>query len=199
MARISPDLENFDILSIDLNSGRSFFYCSAYPRLLDAVSAFRDSNNGYGIIAAAHIAYGWMPTALREVSLEGFAPLGARPLEAIRATERATDLLTELGERSPVNGSWVGLSKLLHFLNPHNFPIWDSRVAVHFGLHYSTALNKRSQYLRYCEWVTQNLSHPLVLDMQGKFYLLFNYKISEVRALELILFSSKPRTKDLVT
>ena len=63
--------------------------------------------------------------------------------------EKANDFIKGF-KGEPINNSWVGLSKALHFINPEIFPIWDKNVAELFGIKitYGTtegALKKRNE------------------------------------------------------
>ena len=98
--------------------------------------------------------YGWMPTALRfyggkSLSQEEFVKLRKKLSEmqtwgedhfdgvlpdggdASKSDEGIEESLLLL--QSVTNGSIVGMSKLLHFINPKLFPIYDSNIAEVVG------------------------------------------------------------------
>ena len=71
-----------------------------------------------------------MSTILMHFEPEKFIDL--KPIASIRGAKTNTAayrFLQAIDEVAPINRSWVGTSKFLHFLNPEIFPIWDSRVA----------------------------------------------------------------------
>jgi hypothetical protein len=85
-------------------------------------------------VVCVHIVYGWMPTILDPLGVSKAVDENAnRLLEVLNAARSAKEpRLTDddLGLlRGFANNSTVGASKLLHFLNPCVYPIWDSRVA----------------------------------------------------------------------
>ena len=82
------------------------------------------------------------------------------------------------------------MSKVLHFINPEFFPIWDSRVAQHFGLKYDYQINNRNHFLEYLAFVEKNRKCDAVKRVQKAFAKEAGYEVTEVRACEFILFSS---------
>ncbi len=74
-------------------------------------------------------AYGWMPRVVRidpkyvELALEAIN----KALQARRDTISEVDLMSIAKSLH----SLVGASKVLHFINPTVFPIWDSRIEGH--------------------------------------------------------------------
>ena len=108
-------------------------YLKSYPHIIKAVSTLIDNLGSSSIVSIAHIAYGWMPTVLKEFDFsyieKGFI-LDARKTSSFNDAKLFISIL----ENSPINNSWIGLSKVLHFINPQFFPIWDRKVAKHFGI-----------------------------------------------------------------
>ena len=81
------------------------------------------------------------------------------------------------------------MSKVLHFINPEFFPIWDSRVARHFRLKYAYQINNRHHFLEYLTFVEENRKSDAVKRVQEAFVKEAGYSVSDVRACEFILFS----------
>ena len=133
-----------DWLGDEAKNARTVFYCAAYPHLLRVVACLDDDLRHEALWATAHIAYGWMPTALTSVETDNFGIPNGSIFAAIRANGPAKCLLDQMDDVAPINRSWVGTSKLLHFVNPERFPIWDTRVAGRFGLKYPKANLKLS-------------------------------------------------------
>src|SRR5438093_12990700 len=83
---------------------------------------------GQHVIISANFTYGWMPTMLR-LQHTRFNEAAAI-LNRIRAgdppIDRDLQTLIDL-----MNRSIVDVSKLLHFVNPQSFAIWNSRVAAY--------------------------------------------------------------------
>jgi len=110
-----------------LQIDRGSSYLRSYPEFL---RYFRDLPviEYHHLIIAANFTYGWMPTILHFKS-DRFA-------EAVTILNCAKtgDLLTDAELFcliALINNSMVGVSKLLHFINPEQYAIWDRRVAAY--------------------------------------------------------------------
>jgi len=157
------DLPPF-ISAWETNKENSESYSVGYDALLAFGSAVHDQT---GMLVLAHAVYGWMPTILKSYNLNGLAVADIRG--------------GFLPEKPALNNSWVGTSKLFHFLAPEVWPIWDSRVALHFGLPRSDQHNRRDVYEDYTGFMRSEAA------IQGN---PTNY--SNLRFLELCLFSARP-------
>ena len=84
-------------------------------------------------VVGLQIVYGWMPT-ISNLQLPTRLPVAskARVVRLLNAARRRLLTEAELAflKRRFVNNSMIGLSKLLHFLAPDRYAIWDSRVAT---------------------------------------------------------------------
>jgi len=76
-------------------------------------------------IIGAHFTYGWMPTILdfKPKELKNCVTI----LNRVKNKQDITDDELETLIKA-VNGSLVGVSKLLHFIDPQKYAIWDSNV-----------------------------------------------------------------------
>ena len=81
------------------------------------------------------------------------------------------------------------MSKVLHFINPEFFPIWDSRVSKHFGLKYDYQINNRKHFLEYLTFVAKHRNKDEVKKVEEAFVKQAGYSVTDVRACEFILFS----------
>ena len=92
-----------------------------------------------------------------------------------------------------MNNSNVGDSKLLHFMYPEKYPIWDSKICeIITGKSHHQKVQNAPNYINYCEAV-QKLINELPENLKNfkkEFEEIFEYKISNVRATELMLFLS---------
>ena len=179
--RISEEEDNNRIPSIDPENR----YIKSYPYLLKATKLLHQELGADSIIAISHIAYGWMPTILTY----HFSKHDGNILDEAQSVKSFEEARTMIGKiaSSPVNDSWIGLSKVLHFTNPEFFPIWDTKVAGLFGA--SNQMKKRQNYIDYISFVESQLERKIVLDVQKEFEAQAGYKVSKARACEFILFS----------
>ena len=174
-------------------------YLHSYPFLLAHVAALGPLDEG-ALIAVAHLAYGWMPTVLH---LDVAALPGA--LENVEAARQGVVLTVPQLQRvaAAINHSVVGASKVLHFVNPATYPIWDSRVyrfchrtldglpaAGHFY-----QVNDATVYVAYaeaCRHVVEMPAFAPVYDViRQQFQPLAAYtgfEVAPLRALEYVMF-----------
>ncbi|MGH7393886.1 MAG: hypothetical protein ACREM3_31170, partial [Candidatus Rokuibacteriota bacterium] len=100
----------------------------SYPHLL-AYFGERERFDAADLVRGAHIAYGWMPTVLElrpgppNLTLDAGADLLTRAKRVGVLTDAEIEALADL-----TNNSLPGASKLLHFVAPEKFAIWDSRI-----------------------------------------------------------------------
>lgn len=161
-------------------------YLRTYPQLLRSTAILAKEMGEDVLPAIAHMAYGWMPTILKKFSDSKTDVVGSST--GCQSFEEASALIQSLDE-SPINNSWVGMSKVLHFMNPEFFPIWDSRVAKHFGLKYDYQINKQNHFLEYLSFVSKHRNKDAVKKVKKAFVKEAGYSVSDVRACEFILFS----------
>ena len=161
-------------------------YIRTYPQLLRSTALLAKEMGEDALPAIAHMAYGWMPTILKKFS-DSKHDIVCTATEC-RSFEEASELIKSL-DGSPINNSWVGMSKVLHFINPEFFSIWDSRVAKHFDLKI-TQVNKKNHFLEYLTFVAKHRNNDAVKKVQEAFVKEAGYSVSDVRACEFILFSS---------
>lgn len=103
---------------------RADTYLRTYPALLAFGNrCTKDSPSDLYLLACA--TYGWMPRALKLNATHAAGALNnlknAIDVKDIKPTTSITELANFVG-------SVVGASKILHFVNPESWPIWDSKV-----------------------------------------------------------------------
>ena len=160
-------------------------YLRTYPQLLRSTALLAKEMGEDALPAIAHMAYGWMPTILKKFSDSQPGIVGTAT--GCRSFEEASGLIQPLDD-SPINNSWVGMSKVLHFMNPEFFPIWDSRVAKQFDLKISQ-VNKKNHFIEYLTFVEEHRNNDAVKKVEEAFVKEAGYSVSDVRACEFILFS----------
>ena len=163
-------------------------YTRFHGALCDAATVISHSDITYPLAAIAHLAYGWMPTILDHVELGEFVSEQAliRSVKDVKSLDAAYAFIaTDAFQKAPINRSWIGTSKTFHFINPKVFPIWDSKVARHFGLMSHVGVNTRGAYLRYLLFVAAQMDMKPVQSFKK---MMADEGMSNVRAIELLLF-----------
>lgn len=143
------------------------------------------------VIIGANFTYGWMPTMLRLRHTDFTS--AANILNHVKAREQITnsDLQVLIGL---INNSIVGVSKLLHFVNPIDYAIWDSRVAAFYVPGISDSrfqhIATYRAYLDHCGSVSRLHAfpalHSAVEQKVGR-------AITAFRAIELIMYENASR------
>jgi hypothetical protein len=90
------------------------------------------------------------------------------------------------------NNSLIGTSKILHFLNPENYAIWDSRVFRYLTNHklkpHTYRLENIPLYLSYLCLVKEIAERGELFDMKKDVEKVTGYKITDFRFIELVMF-----------
>lgn len=190
-----------DLITQGSNDGNmiSKWVNSSYPHLLRFAAKLEDDEDGTNVIGLAQAVYGWMPTMLKQVKLDSFGTEKSNIFarirgitsfgDAIRFLERSED---QGSKQPPINNSWVGTSKFLHFVNPNFFPIWDSRIARQFGLKHKYQIEKIENYIDYIKFVEQATNHPNCEELREEFRDQFEFvgrsDLSKSRVVEYLLY-----------
>ncbi|GAT64288.1 hypothetical protein [Paludibacter jiangxiensis] len=197
LERIERDAKHFhpDCLKTDEKS-----YLESYPIFVNYFKQITGEITKEHLIIAAHFVYGWMPTILTLNTGNS-----KKVLELLNRV-RAGSLLKEdelKTIKECVNNSMVGTSKLLHFINPEVYAIWDSKVFFYIRRTKNETVDKiistygieKEQnyraYLKALQDIIQDIRfediYTDVLNKLNKLQL-GNWAISKLRAAELIMF-----------
>ena len=166
-------------------------YFRQYPVLMQLGNDARTSEDDNKLFALELAIYAWMPQTMSSRPSSALTPceLSAVRTSSIAFPEFASMFRTRASPRE--NGhSWVGLSKVLHFLRPDCFAVWDSHVARSFGLNHSYQINSGPADLNYMQAIMELEKHvgPQISEIQTHVQRLAGYEIGPLRALELSLF-----------
>lgn len=140
-------------------------------------------------IIGSYFTYGWMPTMLK---------LGSNIKSAIEAVNLARESRNIISQKEfqaiayIINGSVVGASKLLHFVNPKKYAIWDSRVYrfIFQEEAYQYRLEAPDLYHEYLNSLKFIIEKREFLEIKNKVDETVGYEVTEMRACELIMFSN---------
>ena len=165
-------------------------YLLSYPYLLSYFSA-KSSFTPEEVVCGAHMVYGWMPTILELYPKKSGLELSeaAYILNAVKDTGKLSDSHIEQLSRL-VNNSFVGASKLLHFISPRTFAIWDSKVYafVYMEKPHNYRVNDISKYRYYLELLNRYQQDGRFSTFHASVNNKIGYKVSPFRALELIMY-----------
>lgn len=126
---------------------RRFTYLTSYPYFVNFFAA-KDVLTLDDLIIGGSLVYSWMPTVLVWKN-NNFSAV----VELLNKAKNSDSPIAEselLTISSLINGSIVGASKLLHFIKPSVYPIWDSKIneILHRGNSVDTnSIRKYQDYL----------------------------------------------------
>ena len=184
------------VLRLDVKLPLNNSYLRSYPALIEHCenSELRFDD----IICLIHMVYGWMPT------IPTLYYSTEKPEEIVRIIIQSRSQVLSIPEietlKKFINNSLVGVSKLLHFIAPNTYPIWDSKV-VSFIFGKASAQNVGSAvlYLEFLEAI-HTLKHEsefkqLYARINESLINHYGYtkNISAVRAIELMMFLNSER------
>ena len=155
------------------------------------------------LAVVAYLAYGWMPTVLH-LNFDALPTALQRVEEARQGVVLTGPDLQQIA--AAVNHSVVGASKVLHFVNPTLYPIWDRRVyrfchpsptgapvAVH-----DYQVNNTTAYFDYAEVCRRAVQlpaferiHRAVMQHFQQHPAYADRPVESLRALEFVMFSAR--------
>lgn len=140
------------------------------------------------LVIASHFVYGWMPTILKLDTKNVDEVLSA--LNGVKAGHPVSENQLEMIKQC-VNNSMVGTSKLLHFINPNLYAIWDSRIFRYLtGKKYPYGIEKPKAYSEYLKALNKIAEHVDYRSLHFEIERNFEYEISPLRAIEILMFET---------
>lgn len=173
-------------------------YINSYPHIASYFSSLHEITP-QDVVRDAHMVYGWMPTVL-----DLYVGDDACDLAQATALLNCAKGHGEISEgdisvlAGLINNSLVGASKLLHFVAPERFAIWDSKIYafIHRERPHNYQVNKVERYLGYLESIERYRGSREF----EKFHLSVNqkmgYAVTPMRAVEIIMFLNSPKVFD---
>ena len=183
---LNSDVENFILTENDS-------YIDTYSEF---INYFRniDYIQKHHLVIASHFVYGWMPTIIqldiKEIDKVLFLLNAAKAGHLLSAEEIAI-------VKNCINNSMVGTSKLLHFINPQVYAIWDSRIFRYLtGNKYPYGIDKPISYLNYLEKLNEISNRVDYRSLHFKIERNFQYELTPMRAIEILMFETdRSRTR----
>lgn len=158
----------------------------SYPEFLNYFKTI-DEITKHNLVIGINFVYGWMPTIF-DFRSDNFN----EAIEILNKAKNGTEIITVSDLtllKGLFNNSLVGSTKLLHFINPNKYAIWDSRV-----YRYLTNNNRYNQiencnnyldYLTFCkELITLEEFDSLKIQIEGS----VGYPMTAYRIVDLILY-----------
>lgn len=178
--KLLNDANNFSVASND-----SFMV--SYCEFIKFFATIKEIDY-HSMVIGIHFTYAWMPTIFDFRSNKFDVVISILNKAKIGKNIKIEELEIL---KNCFNNSLVGVSKILHFINPEKFAIWDSRV-FHYLFNqqaYDYRISNCTTYLSYLE-LCHNLTktseykeiHTIVEEKIG-------YSISNIRSIELIMYS----------
>lgn len=180
------EVKNFEV-SKDNSYARTY---------IEFVNYFNNNDpiDEHHLIIGSHFVYGWMPTIItfniqeKEKTLKLFNK--AKSMELLDSAE--LDYL-----KGCINKSLVGLSKLLHFINPEKYAIWDSRIFRYVtGKKSHYGIGEPKNYLEYLSIVREISSHDDYQKLHDRIAKHYNYSLHPYRAIEVVLFEADKKAQN---
>lgn len=150
--------------------------------------------NEHNLILGCYFTYGWMPTILKNFDGTLIDHSIIASLNGVKDGKKLdSESLKTL--KTIVNNSIIGASKLLHFINPKLYPIWDSRVCNFiYNKKYHDFVNNISTYKKYVSKVEELLLDKKIIkmckDVRSKLKD-HDHKLTNIRVIELIMFEKE--------
>jgi len=182
----------YDELNSEHNYHKSYRCFVEYFKDLDTIT---EDN----FIIAANFTYGWMPTILN------FKPDSVSKVEfgnvlALLNKAKGSTRLSEgdiLKVKALVNNSIVGTSKLLHFINPEVYAIWDSHVCRFWtGESSSYQVGTVKLFEKYLDGLSKVPKSSALKKAQERFKDKLGYEVSHLRVIETMMFTLGKDLKD---
>ena len=186
--RLEKDAIDFDVFD-------SYVYKKSYFEILSFFQEERILQESH-LIIFAQIIYGSMPTMVN-INLKNKDKLLAILSKARDGGEVNLEEIKIIKEY--INNSLVGTSKLLHFLNPKMYAIWDSRIYRYItGKSNSHGIGDVKTYIAYLESIKYMSSQDGYEKLHQKIAKHFEYDIQPSRVMEIIMFQTDKQMKNKI-
>jgi hypothetical protein len=150
----------------------------------------------HDVIIGINFTYGWMPTIFhfKSSNIADTIPILINAKAGRRPSSEDLKTLKEC-----FNNSLVGTSKLLHFINPHKFAIWDSRIYRYLKKKtpYNRQMEKIALYLDYLEFCDAMVDDPLYGEIHESLEQKVGYPMTKYRTIDLLMFHNGSRMGSL--
>lgn len=164
-------------------------YLQAYPHFINYFNTLNEIELK-DLFIGISFTYSWMPTMLKSIIIED----EKKVLSTLNKVKKGWLIKEEDLKilKNTFNNSLVGTSKLLHFINPHVYAIWDSRVFrfICNEKPYTSRLERPQAYLKYLALLNSLKKEPVFQSFYSSIKKSVGYEVTENRALELAMFKA---------
>ena len=164
-----------------------YFYKNTYSYFVDYFKNINKIEIDHFIIGLC-FTYSWMPTIPNNSNFSN----NDEVLEILNKAKLGNILLLEdeLNKlQIACNNSLIGVSKLLHFINPHKYAIWDRKVTKFLNNGSVFYKYNPENYLAYLLFLNE-LKEEVLFEKMFETMKQKVGNVSEYRALELIFFNA---------
>jgi len=166
-------------------------YVQSYPHMIDYFKKIKTLTVS-DVVIGAHMIYGWMPTILRVDKKKTDPQEVVRILQAVKDEKDDLSVDDLITLKQYMNNSIVGASKILHFVAPEQYPIWDSKIFRFTHQNQKepsqNRVNNALTYMKYREKLHALMNHPSFTEFHNTIEEKLGYSVSGLRALELAMF-----------
>lgn len=190
-------MSNVFVLEPSTDILRDGSYVLSYPHLLSyfaPITSFKPED----VVRGAHMVYGWMPTVL-DLHSHSFNE-DIQAVADILTKAKNPGIISDLEIKkiaALINNSFVGASKLLHFVDPNQFAIWDSKIYSYVFKErpHNQRVNQVSKYRFYLKLLEELKNDVRFTNFQASINNKMGYDVSPLRALEVVMFRNAPVLK----
>ncbi|MCP9237940.1 hypothetical protein [Lewinella sp. JB7] len=161
-------------------------YIQSYSSLLTYFQS-SDPIDWSRFVVGVHAIYGWMPRVLT-IKSENKNHI-VNLVNQVRFEKLDLERKELLDLKLCINNSIVGTSKLLHFLNPKTYAIWDSKICYQiFDLKHHYQINNVDNFMTYLSQMRSISESEMACEIKSIVSQRVGYDVTKLRAIELVLF-----------
>lgn len=121
---VFESLKNYKIEFENISYFESYFEFVEFFKRIETIDY-------HSLVISSYFTYGWMPTILKKFNTKDNIDDVITILNKVKNHIEINNI--EYGKLVDcINNSIVGVSKLIHFINPTDYPIFDSRIKNYF-------------------------------------------------------------------
>ncbi|ETB64147.1 TPA: hypothetical protein DIC38_00490 [Candidatus Nomurabacteria bacterium] len=188
--------ENVDInrlMKDEQNINISYKDNSYFISYVEFLKYFKDLNKItiHNMIIGINFTHGWMPTIFdfRSNNFDEVVKILNNTKQGIIPNIDQLEILKKC-----FNNSLVGSSKILHFINPDKFAIWDSRV-FRYLTNKKYGIDNCKYYLDYLKFFEYITNKPEYNKIHESIINKVDYEMTKFRTLELIMYIKGKKNK----